>query len=47
MPTLFRLLVILGVIVGVIYGAMFALANFVQPNVAELSVRVPPERLAR
>jgi hypothetical protein len=47
MPTLFRLLVIIGVIVGVIYGAMFALATFVKPNVAELSVRVPPERLAR
>jgi hypothetical protein len=47
MPTLFRLLVILGVFVGVIYGTMFALANFVQPNVAEMTVRIPPERLAR
>ncbi len=47
MPTLFRLLVILGVIVAVVYGTMFALANFVQPNVAEISVRVPSDRFSR
>lgn len=47
MPTLFRLLVILGVFIGVVYGAMFALATFVQPNIAEMSVRIPPERLER
>lgn len=47
MPTLFRLLTILAVIAGVVYGTMFALANFVTPNVAEISVRVPSERLAR
>ena len=45
MPTLFRLLVTLGVIAGVVYGAMFALANFVKPNVAEMTVRIPYERL--
>ena len=45
MPTLFRLLVILGVIIGVVYGAMFALATFVKPNIAEMSVRIPHERL--
>lgn len=47
MPTLFRLLVRLGIIVGVVYGAMFALATFVKPNVAEISVRIPAERLER
>ncbi len=45
MPTLFRLLIIIGVIVGAIYGTMFALANFVQPRVGEMTVRIPPERL--
>ena len=47
MPTLFRLLVILGLITGAAYGAMFALATLVQPNIAEISVRIPPERLNR
>ena len=45
MPTLFRFLVILGVIAGVVYGAMFALANFVEPRKGEMTVRVPPEKL--
>lgn len=47
MPTLFRLLFILGVIVAIVWGAMFSLATFVKPNVAEMSVRIPPERLSR
>ena len=45
MPTLFRLLLIIAVIVGIGYGAMFALATFVQPNIGEISHRVPAERL--
>lgn len=45
MPTLFRLLTVIAIIVGIVYGAMFALATFVEPNVAEMSVRIPPERL--
>jgi hypothetical protein len=45
MPTLFRLIAILVVIVGIVYGAMYALANFVHPNIGEISVRVPAERL--
>lgn len=47
MPTLFRLLVILGVIVGIGYGTMFALANLVEPRIGEMTVRIPPERLSR
>jgi len=47
MPTLFRLLTIIAVIVGIAYGAMYALATFVKPNVGEMSVRIPPERLNR
>ncbi len=45
MPTLFRFLVIIGVIVGLVYGAMFALANFVEPKKGEMTVRVPAEKL--
>jgi hypothetical protein len=47
MPTLFRLLTIIAVIAGIVYGAMYALATFVEPNVGEMSVRIPPERLNR
>ncbi len=46
MPTLFRFVVTLAVIAGIVYGAMFALVMFVNPKQAELSVRIPPEKLA-
>jgi hypothetical protein len=45
MPTLFRFLVTLGVIAGLVYGAMFALATFVQPRKGEITVRVPLDKL--
>jgi hypothetical protein len=45
MPSLIRLLVVLGLIAGLIYGGMFALVMLVQPNQREMSVRVPNERL--
>ncbi|MDW6026074.1 histidine kinase [Mesorhizobium sp. BAC0120] len=45
MPTLLRFLVTLGVIAGLVYGAMFALATFVEPKKAEMTVRVPLDNL--
>jgi hypothetical protein len=47
MPSLFRLIVALGIIGGLIYGAMFALANFVEPKPREISVTVPPDRFVK
>ena len=45
MPTLFRLLFVLAVLFGIVYGGMFALTVFVEPNTREMSVRVPQSRL--
>lgn len=45
MPSLFRFLVMIGFIVGVVYAAMFALVTFVDPEPREISVRVPADRL--
>ena len=45
MPSLIRLLVVLGLIAGAIYGSMVALVMFVEPNPREMSVRIPNERL--
>jgi len=45
MPTLFRLLVVIAIMVGLVYGGMYALATFVKPNKGEMSVRIPPEKL--
>ncbi|TIQ33650.1 MAG: histidine kinase [Mesorhizobium sp.] len=45
MPTLFRFVVTLAVLAGIAYGVMFALAMFVEPKQAEMSVRIPAEKL--
>ena len=47
MPSLFRLIVALGIIGGLIYGVMFVLANFVEPKTREISVTVPPDRFVK
>ncbi|MBZ9897152.1 MULTISPECIES: histidine kinase [unclassified Mesorhizobium] len=45
MPTLFRLVVITAILAGIAYGTMFALVMFVEPKKAEMSVRIPAEKL--
>ncbi len=40
-PTLFRLLFVIGLIVALGYGAMLALVTFVQPQPREISQSVP------
>jgi hypothetical protein len=47
MPTLFRLLVFIAIIIGLVYGAMFALVTFVEPRKGEMTERIAPERLNR
>jgi hypothetical protein len=43
MPSLIRFLVIVGLLAGLVYGAIFALANFVPVNPREIVVTVPPQ----
>ena len=45
MPTLFRFLVIIGMLVAIVYGAMFALVTLVEPKKGEMTVRVPLEKV--
>jgi hypothetical protein len=47
MPSLFRLLIVLGIIGGIGYGALFALATLVGPKTREISVTVPPDRFVK
>ena len=47
MPSLLRLLVVLGVLGGLAYAAMFALARFVEPKPREITVTIPQDRLAK
>jgi hypothetical protein len=47
MPSLIRLLVVVGVIFGLVYGAMYALATMVDPKTREMVVTVPPDRFVK
>lgn len=47
MPSLFRFLTVVGLIVGLAYGAVFALANFVPYKQREISVTVPSDKFVK
>jgi cobalamin synthase len=47
MPSLFRFLTVVGVIAGLIYGAIFALANFVSPKPREMTVTIPADKFLK
>ena len=47
MPSLFRFLTVIGVIAGVVYGVIFALANFVSPKPREITVTIPADKFLK
>lgn len=47
MPSLFRFLTLVAVLGGLAWGAIFALANFVDPKPREMSVSIPPDKFLK
>ncbi|HLI99184.1 MAG TPA: histidine kinase [Bradyrhizobium sp.] len=47
MPSLFRFLTVVAVIAGAVYGAIFALANFVNPKPREMTITVPADKFLK
>lgn len=47
MPTLFRFLSVIAVIGAIAYGAIFALANFVNPKPREMTVSIPADKFLK
>jgi uncharacterized membrane protein len=47
MPSLFRFLAIVAIIVAVVYGAVYALANFVNPKPREITVTIPQDKFLK
>jgi hypothetical protein len=47
MPSLFRFLTVVAILVGIVYGVVFVLANFVQPKPREMSVTIPPDKFLK
>jgi hypothetical protein len=44
MPSLLRFLAVIAVLCGLVYGALYSLAHFVQPKPREITVAIPPDR---
>jgi hypothetical protein len=44
-PTLFRFLIVVAVLAGLGFAAVFALATFVRPDTREITVPIPHNRL--
>jgi xanthosine utilization system XapX-like protein len=44
MPSLFRFLTIVAVLAGLVYGALFVLAHFVNPAPREITVTIPQDK---
>jgi hypothetical protein len=47
MPALFRILLVIGLLVGSVYGAMYSLAYLYNPKPREITVSVPPDRFMK
>ena len=47
MPSLFRFLLVVGLLGGLVYGAVFALANFVESQPREITVTIPPDKFLK
>ena len=47
MPSLFRFLTVVAIIAGVVSGAIYALANFVNPKPREMTVTIPPDKFLK
>ena len=44
MPTLFRFLLVIGVVGGIFYAGAFALTRLVEPQPREMSVTISPDK---
>jgi hypothetical protein len=47
MPSLFRFLTVAAVIGGIVYGVVFALANFVNPKPREMTINISPDKFLK
>ncbi len=47
MPSLFRFLTVVGILGGLIFAGIYALATFVEPKPREMSVTISPDKFSR
>lgn len=47
MPSLFRFLLVVGLLGGAAYAGVFSLAKYVQPQSREITVIIPPDKMLK
>lgn len=47
MPSLIRLLTVIGILAGLAYGGLWALANLIEPQTREITITIPPDRIGK
>jgi hypothetical protein len=47
MPSLFRFLTVVAILCGIVYGVVYALANFVNPKPRQIIVTIPPDKFLK
>jgi hypothetical protein len=47
MPSVFRFLLVVGLLGGLVYAGLFSLARFVQPEPREFSVIISPDKFVK
>jgi hypothetical protein len=47
MPSVFRFLLVVGLLGGVVYAGVFSLAKYVQPQPREITVIISPDKFAK
>jgi hypothetical protein len=47
MPSLFRFLTVVGVIAGIVYGGIYALAYLTDPKLRVITVTIPQDKLMK
>jgi hypothetical protein len=47
MPSLFRFLLVIGLLGGLVYGGIFSLARLVEPKPREITVTIPQDKLLK
>jgi hypothetical protein len=47
MPSLIRFVVFCAVLGGIVYGGLFAMAEFVEPQQREMSYKIPRDQLPK
>jgi hypothetical protein len=47
MPSVFRFLLVVGLLGGLIYAGVFSLSRYIEPEPREMVVTIPPAKLSK